>query len=107
MLRNDWIEGWEKPENPKPVGMPLQGMVNADALSRMSRHEGVTQTQKVAFKPGGQVVGMMKECEAVRDVVYETAEGYAEATLRPREGGDPPRERRSPRRAGLGARDRG
>ena len=82
MLRNDWTEAWEKPENPKPLGMPLQGMVTADAISRTSRYAGVAQTQKVAFNPVGQVVGMIKERRAVRDVVYQLVEGYVEATER-------------------------
>ena len=82
MLRNDWTEAWEKPENPKPLGMPLQGMVTADAISRTSRYAGVAQTQKVAFNPVGQVVGMLSERKAVRDVIYEIVEGYVEATER-------------------------
>jgi NAD(P)H-dependent flavin oxidoreductase YrpB (nitropropane dioxygenase family) len=82
MLRNDWTEAWEKPESPKPLGMPLQGMVTADAISRTSRYAGVARTQQVAFNPVGQVVGMIKERKAVRDVIYELVEGYVEATER-------------------------
>jgi len=82
MLRNDWTEAWEKPESPKPLGMPLQGMVTADAIARTSRYAGVAQTQRVAFNPVGQVVGMIKERKAVRDVIYELVEGYVEATER-------------------------
>ncbi len=82
MLRNDWTEAWEKPESPKPLGMPLQGMVTADAISRTSRYAGVAQTQRVAFNPVGQVVGMLKQRKAVRDVIYELVEGYVEATDR-------------------------
>ena len=82
MLRNDWTEAWEKPENPKPLGMPLQGMVTADAIARTSRYAGVAQTQRVAFNPVGQAVGMIKQRKAVRDVIYELAEGYVEATER-------------------------
>jgi len=82
MLRNEWTEAWEKPENPKPLGMPLQGMVTADAISRTSRYAGVAGTQKVAFNPVGQVVGMLDERKAVRDVIYELVEGYVEATDR-------------------------
>ena len=82
MLRNDWTEAWEKPENPKPLGMPLQGMVTANAISRTSRYAGVGQTQRVAFNPVGQVVGMIQERKAVRDVIYELVEGYVEAAER-------------------------
>merc|ERR1712034_86505 len=31
MLKNRWTEAWEDPETPAPLGMPLQGMVTADA----------------------------------------------------------------------------
>jgi NAD(P)H-dependent flavin oxidoreductase YrpB (nitropropane dioxygenase family) len=82
MLRNDWTEAWEKPESPKPLGMPLQGMVTADAIARTSRYAGVAQTQRVAFNPVGQVVGMIKERRAVRDVIYGLVEGYVEAAER-------------------------
>ncbi|HEX9178901.1 MAG TPA: nitronate monooxygenase, partial [Burkholderiales bacterium] len=34
MLKNDWTEAWEKPDNPKPLGMPLQFMVTSEAVSR-------------------------------------------------------------------------
>jgi NAD(P)H-dependent flavin oxidoreductase YrpB (nitropropane dioxygenase family) len=82
MLRNDWTEAWEKPDAPKPLGMPLQGMVTADAISRTSRYAGVAQTQRVAFNPVGQVVGMLREVRSVRDVIYGIVDGYVEATER-------------------------
>ena len=55
MLRNDWTEAWEKAENPKPLGMPLQFMVTADAVARTHRY--ADKAQEVAFNPVGQVVG--------------------------------------------------
>src|ERR1044072_8901102 len=33
MLRNDWTEAWEDPNNPKPLGMPLQYMVSGMAVA--------------------------------------------------------------------------
>ena len=36
MLKNDWTEAWEQPENPKPLGMPLQMMVAIEAVSPRS-----------------------------------------------------------------------
>jgi NAD(P)H-dependent flavin oxidoreductase YrpB (nitropropane dioxygenase family) len=82
MLRNDWTEAWERPDAPKPLGMPLQGMVTADAISRTSRYAGVADTQKVAFNPVGQAVGMMKAVRPTRELIYELVEGYFEATER-------------------------
>ena len=41
MLRNEWTEAWESEDAPKPLGMPLQGMVTMDAIARTSRYAGV------------------------------------------------------------------
>ena len=50
MLRNDWTEAWEKPENPKPLGMPLQFMVTADAVARTHRY--ADKAQDGGVQPG-------------------------------------------------------
>jgi NAD(P)H-dependent flavin oxidoreductase YrpB (nitropropane dioxygenase family) len=80
MLRNDWTEAWEKPENPKPLGMPLQFMVTADAVARTHRYAG--KAQPVAFNPVGQVVGMMSERRSSRDVIVKLVEEYLDAVER-------------------------
>jgi NAD(P)H-dependent flavin oxidoreductase YrpB (nitropropane dioxygenase family) len=80
MLRNDWTDAWENPENPKPLGMPLQWMVTADAVSRTHRY--AAKAQPVAFNPVGQVVGMMNEERPVREVIVELVEQYLEAADR-------------------------
>jgi NAD(P)H-dependent flavin oxidoreductase YrpB (nitropropane dioxygenase family) len=80
MLRNDWTEAWENPENPKPLGMPLQWMVTADAVSRTHRYPA--KSQSVAFNPVGQVVGIMNEERPVREVIVELVEQYLDAVER-------------------------
>lgn len=80
MLRNDWTEAWENPENPKPLGMPLQFMVTADAVSRTSRY--AAKAQAVAFNPVGQIVGVMNEERPVRDVIVQLVEQYLDAVER-------------------------
>ncbi len=82
MLRNEWTEAWEKPDAPEPLGMPLQGMVTMDAVARTHRYAGAGQTQRVAFNPVGQTVGLMNEVRSCRDVIYELVEGYVEAADR-------------------------
>jgi NAD(P)H-dependent flavin oxidoreductase YrpB (nitropropane dioxygenase family) len=77
MLRNDWTEAWEDPENPKPLGMPLQFMVTAEAVSRTHRY--AAKSQRVAFNPVGQVVGCMKEVRPVREVIQTMVEEYVDA----------------------------
>jgi len=80
MLRNDWTEAWEKPENPKPLGMPLQFMVTADAVARTHRY--APKAQEVAFNPVGQVVGLMNEVRPVREVIVGLVEQYLDAVER-------------------------
>ena len=80
MLRNDWTEAWENPENPKPLGMPLQFMVTAEAVSRTTRYSA--KAQPVAFNPVGQVVGLMNERRSTRDVIVKMVEEYLDATER-------------------------
>jgi NAD(P)H-dependent flavin oxidoreductase YrpB (nitropropane dioxygenase family) len=80
MLRNDWTEAWEKPENPKPLGMPLQFMVTSEAVVRATRY--APKAQAIAFNPVGQVVGRMKEERPVREVIYRLVEEYVEAVDR-------------------------
>jgi NAD(P)H-dependent flavin oxidoreductase YrpB (nitropropane dioxygenase family) len=82
MLRNDWTDAWERPDAPKPLGMPLQNMVTMDAIERTSRYASSAQAQQVAFNPVGQVVGMMNEVRSSREVVMDLVEGYLEAVER-------------------------
>jgi len=80
MLRNEWTEAWEQADTPDPLGMPLQFMVTADAVSRTNRYAG--KAQEVAFNPVGQIVGTMNEVRPVREVIYALVEEYLEATER-------------------------
>jgi NAD(P)H-dependent flavin oxidoreductase YrpB (nitropropane dioxygenase family) len=80
MLRNEWTEAWEAEDSPGPLGMPLQGMVVSEAMSRVHRYPKAAQ--KVAFNPVGQIVGTMNEKLAVRDVIYRLAEEYVDAVER-------------------------
>ena len=80
MLKNDWTEAWESKTAPPYLGMPLQGMVVSEAMSRVHRYP--KQAQSVAFNPVGQIVGQMKRSEPVRDVIYRLVEEYADAVER-------------------------
>jgi NAD(P)H-dependent flavin oxidoreductase YrpB (nitropropane dioxygenase family) len=80
MLRNDWTEAWEDSDNPKPLGMPLQFMVTADAVSRVHRY--ANKAQSVAFNPVGQIVGKMNEVRPCREVIYSMVEEYVDAVER-------------------------
>ena len=52
MLKNKWTEAWEAEDAPDPLGMPLQGMVSSEPMSRVHRYPA--QAQQVAFNPVGQ-----------------------------------------------------
>jgi NAD(P)H-dependent flavin oxidoreductase YrpB (nitropropane dioxygenase family) len=80
MLRNDWTEAWEAPDSPKPLGMPLQFMVTADAVSRGHRY--AEKAKDVMFNPVGQIVGTMNAIRPVREVIRQLVEEYLEAAER-------------------------
>jgi len=80
MLRNEWTEAWEKPENPKPLGMPLQFMVTAEAVSR--GHHYASKAQPVGFNPVGQIVGRMNEVRPARRVIEDMVREYLDASDR-------------------------
>jgi NAD(P)H-dependent flavin oxidoreductase YrpB (nitropropane dioxygenase family) len=80
MLKNDWTVAWESAESPGPLGMPLQGMLVSEAMSRVHRYP--KPAQQVAFNPVGQIVGAMNEKLAVRDVIYTLVEEYVDAVER-------------------------
>lgn len=82
MLKNEWTEAWANPNNPQPLGMPLQGLVTADAIRRTHKYAAVGECQKVAFNPVGQVVGMINHIESSRDVVFRLLSEYVDAVER-------------------------
>jgi NAD(P)H-dependent flavin oxidoreductase YrpB (nitropropane dioxygenase family) len=78
MLRNDWTEAWENPDNPKPLGMPLQFMVSGLAVA--ATHKYPNETVDVAFNPVGQVVGQFTKVEKTSAVIERWVHEYLEAT---------------------------
>jgi NAD(P)H-dependent flavin oxidoreductase YrpB (nitropropane dioxygenase family) len=80
MLRNDWTEAWENPDNPKPLGMPLQYMVSGMAVA--ATHKYPNESVDVAFNPVGQVVGQFTKVEKTSTVIQRWVSEYLEATNR-------------------------
>ncbi len=80
MLKNEWTEAWEAEDTPDPLGMPLQFMVTANAVSRVHRY--ANKAQAVAFNPVGQIVGAMNEVRPVREVVMNLVEEYLDSVER-------------------------
>ncbi len=79
MLKNEWTEAWDDPNNPDPLPMPLQGYLTFDATRRTHRYAGAGETQKVAFNPVGQVVGQINEIESCRDIMMRLMTEYSES----------------------------
>ena len=80
MLRNEWTEAWSAGDTPDPLGMPLQFMVTADAVSRTHRY--ANKAQGVAFNPVGQIVGTMNDTRPCRELIQQMAEEYVDAVER-------------------------
>jgi NAD(P)H-dependent flavin oxidoreductase YrpB (nitropropane dioxygenase family) len=80
MLRNDWTEAWEDPDNPTPLGMPLQYMVSGMAVA--ATHKYPNESVDVAFNPVGQVVGQFNKVEKTSVVIERWVQEYLEATNR-------------------------
>jgi NAD(P)H-dependent flavin oxidoreductase YrpB (nitropropane dioxygenase family) len=71
-LRTAWTDAWDNPDNPQPLGMPLQYMLNAEAQDRIRRSEN----EALLGTPIGQLVGSMSETKTVREVVDALREEY-------------------------------
>ncbi|MGV9713622.1 nitronate monooxygenase [Gordonia sp. NPDC003424] len=78
MLRNDWTEAWEDPNNPDPLGMPLQYMVSGMAVA--ATHKYPDESVDVAFNPVGQVVGQFQKVEKTAAVMQRWVQEYIDAT---------------------------
>jgi NAD(P)H-dependent flavin oxidoreductase YrpB (nitropropane dioxygenase family) len=74
-LRTAWTDAWDNPDNPQPLGMPLQYMLNAEAQDRIRRSEN----EALLGTPIGQLIGSMSETRTVREVVDALREEYTRA----------------------------
>ena len=77
-LRTDWTDAWEQPSSPGPLPMPLQGLLVADAVSRIQAYE----TPELIGTPVGQIVGQMAQVRPVADVMDELTRGFARTVAR-------------------------
>jgi NAD(P)H-dependent flavin oxidoreductase YrpB (nitropropane dioxygenase family) len=71
-LRTAWTEAWDNPENPQPLGMPLQYMLNAEAHDRIRR----AGNEELMGTPIGQLVGSFGEVRTVAEVIATLREEY-------------------------------
>src|SRR3954464_2039400 len=80
LLRTAWTDAWEAPESPGTLPMPLQFILNSEAMRRIGR----SNATELVGMPVGQIVGRMNSVRTTKDVIYEMIEEYIETTERMR-----------------------
>ncbi|MDX3228122.1 nitronate monooxygenase family protein [Streptomyces sp. ME19-01-6] len=74
-LRTEWTDAWEAPEGPDPLPMPLQGLLVAEAVSRIQKYE----VEPLLGTPVGQIVGRMDTKRPVQAVFDDLTRGFERA----------------------------
>ncbi|MFI9024550.1 NAD(P)H-dependent flavin oxidoreductase [Streptomyces sp. NPDC053560] len=74
-LRTEWTDAWDDPAGPGTLPMPLQGLLVADALTRIQKYE----TEPLLGTPVGQIVGQMNSTRSVQAVFDDLTRGFERA----------------------------
>jgi NAD(P)H-dependent flavin oxidoreductase YrpB (nitropropane dioxygenase family) len=74
-LRTEWTDAWDDPSGPGPLPMPLQGLLVAEANSRIQKHE----VEPLLGTPVGQIVGRMNSERSVQAVFDDLTRGFERA----------------------------
>ncbi|MFD5568604.1 NAD(P)H-dependent flavin oxidoreductase [Streptomyces cadmiisoli] len=77
-LRTEWTDAWDDPAGPGTLPMPLQGLLVADAVSRIQRYE----VEPLLGTPVGQIVGRMTGIRSVQAVFDDLTRGFEQAVDR-------------------------
>ncbi|MFD7710482.1 NAD(P)H-dependent flavin oxidoreductase [Streptomyces sp. NPDC059785] len=77
-LRTEWTDAWDDPEGPGTLPMPLQGLLVADALTRIQKYE----VEPLLGTPVGQIVGRMNSERGVQAVFDDLTRGFERAVDR-------------------------
>ncbi|MFI1965032.1 NAD(P)H-dependent flavin oxidoreductase [Streptomyces pathocidini] len=77
-LRTEWTDAWDDPAGPGTLPMPLQGLLVADAVSRIQKYE----VEPLLGTPVGQIVGSMNSERSVRAVFDDLTRGFERAVDR-------------------------
>ena len=78
MLRTAWTDEWDRPDSPKPLGMPLQTALINDSQLRINQaagHPGA-KARELATYFVGQVVGSLDRVRTTRSVVLDMVEEF-------------------------------
>ncbi|MFF7891953.1 nitronate monooxygenase [Streptomyces sp. NPDC007907] len=77
-LRTEWTDAWDDPAGPGTLPMPLQGLLVAEAVSRIQKYE----IDALLGTPVGQIVGRMNRERSVQAVFDDLTRGFEEAVDR-------------------------
>ncbi|WP_338899977.1 nitronate monooxygenase family protein [Streptomyces sp. TG1A-60] len=77
-LRTEWTDAWDDPAGPGTLPMPLQGLLVAEAVSRIQKYE----VEPLLGTPVGQIVGRMNSERSVQAVFDDLTRGFEEAVNR-------------------------
>ncbi|MEU0396505.1 nitronate monooxygenase family protein [Streptomyces sp. NPDC006208] len=77
-LRTEWTDAWDDPAGPGTLPMPLQGLLVAEAVSRIQRFE----VEPLLGTPVGQIVGRMNSERSVQQIVDDLTRGFERAVDR-------------------------
>ncbi|MEU6084521.1 nitronate monooxygenase family protein [Streptomyces sp. NPDC047108] len=77
-LRTEWTDAWDDPAGPGTLPMPLQGLLVAEAVSRIQKYE----VEPLLGTPVGQIVGSMTSERSVQAVVDDLTRGFERAVDR-------------------------
>ncbi|MFI2760442.1 NAD(P)H-dependent flavin oxidoreductase [Streptomyces echinatus] len=77
-LRTEWTDAWDDPAGPGALPMPLQGLLVAEAVSRIQKHEA----EPLLGTPVGQIVGRMTCERSVQAVLDDLTRGFERAVDR-------------------------
>ncbi|WP_428486934.1 NAD(P)H-dependent flavin oxidoreductase [Rhodopila sp.] len=80
-LRSAWTDAWEAPDSPRPLPMPLQGLISEPAMARVNRAAEAGNADAVALVSYfvGQGVGLVDSIPSCRQVVAGFMTEFAEA----------------------------
>ena len=77
-LRTEWTDAWDAPDGPGTLPMPLQGLLVAEALTRIQKYE----VEPLLGTPVGQIVGRMNSQRSVQAVFDDLTRGFEQAVDR-------------------------
>ncbi|CAB4541812.1 MAG: nitronate monooxygenase [Actinobacteria bacterium] len=80
-LRSAWTDEWDDPANPKPLGMPLQPILVAEARARIDRasYRKGSGAEQLANYFVGQIVGSMNEAKPAAQVVFDMIDEFIDS----------------------------